>query len=157
MTMASSSGEASGRVIRARCAVDAANDELLAALGEELARHVGALYPAAAWLIVDPSRWRDDSGEFNVALTAVVAADGHVIHEHQPCQDGVAPAEGAHHDDWASQVDRLLTEIADCDGTAGWPEVCRVITWDCDLRAVPMNSTAAEQVCVYRHQDHETW
>lgn len=148
---------APSRLELARAAHGAAQDELVAAVREELARCATAYYPRAAWLIVDPARWSETWGESGIELRAVIAADGEILHEHQDCQGGFTHPDGKRHTEWGYVIDTLLTELADLDGTGGWPEVCRVIQWDCELRAVPLTSEAAMKDCRYPHDEHEEW
>ncbi|MGW6462039.1 hypothetical protein ACWF94_39955 [Streptomyces sp. NPDC055078] len=129
--------------------------ELLAALEHELTRRVLADFPGAGWLVVDPGRWSDTWGESQIELRAVIACDGHVLHEHEPCRNGARQVGGLHHTQWAEAVDQLLTDTADLDGIAGWPEVCDVITWACYLRAVRVSTSAAAANCRYLHDDHD--
>lgn len=131
------------RLDAARSRVAAAEDELSDALTEEIRRTVDGAFPTAAWLVVDPARWRDDPRDQQVEVRAVVDLNGTVLHAVHcpdfPTLPGLS--------DWKDAVEDLLTDYADLESTSGWPEVCSVTEWDCDLRAVALTDQADEQEC----------
>lgn len=137
----------SPRLTSARNAFESARDALIGALSTELNNHVLSSFPGAGWLIVDPQRWLDSPSFHGVCLRALVAEDGRVLHQ---WTDGPQP-EGLPPQEWSERVEELATDIAEQDGTGGWPEVCDPTGYGCQLRSVGLTPVTEPTTCTFPH------
>lgn len=79
--------------------------------------HTRALWPTAAWLVVDISAWRETHGEDAADTVAVIADTGDRLHDFR---EGDSPAGG--HQEPGTDVDlwAVVAELADLGGTGSW-------------------------------------
>jgi hypothetical protein len=137
----------SPRLTSARNAYESAHDALIGALTTELNNQVLSSFPGAGWLIVDPQGWLDSPSFYGVRVRALVADDGRVLHQ---WTDG-PPPEGLPPQAWSERVEELVTDIAEQDGTGGWPEVCDPTGRGCQLRSVGLTPVTEPTTCIFPH------